>query len=98
MTRRGYSDPTKNAFSLADIDLLGWEINVGAELGDAGIRCDCRGEAGRNRQLCAANIEGIQERLMMKECRIIDVESYIANQRQCVLMVLEIENSDVLCD
>src|SRR5881227_566181 len=35
---------------------------------------------------------------MMEECGVIDIERDLADERKCVLAILEIENPHVLCD
>ena len=95
---RGNAHAAKHSFSLADIDLLRREIDMRTELGDPRVRRRGSREPGRNRQLCAADIERIQERLMMEERGVIDIQRDLADDREGVLAILEIENPDVLGD
>src|SRR5215467_13334848 len=56
----------------------------------------CRLE-GKN-DLRIAHIECVEERLMMDQCSVIDIERNLADAGQRVLAVLVIKNPYILCD
>jgi hypothetical protein len=95
---RGNLDPAKGSLRLADVNLFWWKINVGAQVGELGsigflIRC-----LEWKNDLRIAHIECVEERLMMDERSVIDIERDLADQGQCVLAILVIKNPHIFCD
>ena len=98
LPRRGNSYAAKNSFGLADVDLFRWKINVGTE--SRQFRLGRFRIVRRNREsdLRVTDIESVQERLPMEECRIINIERDLADDGDRVLAFFVIENAHVACD
>ena len=95
---RGDSDATKNSFGLADVNLFRRKINMGPQFLDLGLGRARRGGRIWNRQLGAVDIEGIEERFMVEQRRVINIERDFADDGERVLAVFEIVDPDVLRD
>src|ERR1043166_4140171 len=96
LSRGRNADTAKNSFGLADVNLFGRKKNVCPKVAQLRF-LDLPFSGGqRESDLSVANIQRIEERLVMNQGGVIDVERDFAHPRQRILAVLVIENPHVL--
>src|SRR5580700_3867883 len=93
---RGNAHAAENSFRLTDVNLLGRKVNVRAKVFELRVVDLSLSALKRQADLSVAHVERVEKRLMMKQRRIIDIERYLADERQCILALFVIENSYVL--
>src|SRR3954453_11583075 len=98
LPRRRDADAAKDSFGLADVDLVGWKIDVRAKLLQlrfARVRIAFR--RGK-RRVRIAHIDRIQKRLRMQERGVVDVERDFTDREQWLFAVLCVIDADVARD
>src|SRR5262249_45315683 len=86
----------KNSFGLADVNLLGRKINVGAKTSELRpLDFFFTPPPPRQRDFGIANIERVEKRLMMKKRGVINVERDLADKSERFTSVFVAKNANV---
>jgi hypothetical protein len=88
----------KNSFGLTDINLFGRKINMGPEVFELRLVDLSFAPLERQTHLRVADVDRVQERLVMEQGRVIDVERDLTDDSERVLSLFVIINPDVARD